>query len=42
MILDVMLLMPNTQLLSYQMRGLLLFMTAAHDAGMLKDVDYQF
>lgn len=35
-------LMPNTQLSSYQLRGLLLFMKAAHHAGMLKSVDYQY
>lgn len=33
---------PNSQLLSYQLRGLLLFMRAAHDTGMLKQVDYRF
>jgi hypothetical protein len=41
-ILNIPMLMPNTQLLSYQLRGLLLFMRAAHDAGMLKQVDYRF
>ncbi|MDP6356190.1 MAG: hypothetical protein QF473_13860 [Planctomycetota bacterium] len=41
-ILNVMMLMPNTQLLSYQMRGILLFMKAAHETGMLEKVDYQF
>ena len=41
-ILNVMMLMPNTQLLSYQMRGILLFMKAAHETGMLEKVDYRF
>ena len=33
---------PNSQLLGYQFRGLLLFMRAAHETGMLKQVDYKF
>jgi hypothetical protein len=41
-ILETQLLMPNTQLLSYQLRGLLLFMRAAHETGMMAKVDYQF
>ena len=41
-ILNVTMLMPNTQLLSYQMRGMLLFLKAAHKTGMLKEVDYRF
>ncbi|MDA0840184.1 MAG: hypothetical protein O2857_20640 [Planctomycetota bacterium] len=41
-ILNVMMLMPNTQLLSYQMRGIILFMKAAHETGMLEQVDYKF
>ena len=32
--------MPNSQLLNYQLRGLLLFMDAAHQTGMLGDVDF--
>ncbi|HQE61551.1 MAG TPA: hypothetical protein PLV10_04695 [Candidatus Latescibacteria bacterium] len=33
---------PNCQLLSYQLRGILLFMKAAHECGYLKEVDYRF
>lgn len=41
-VLNVSQLMPNTQLLSYQLRGLLLFMKAAIDADMLRDVEYRY
>lgn len=41
-ILSPQLLTPNTQLSSYQLRGLLLFMKTAHEASMLKRVDYVF
>jgi len=33
---------PNCQLLGYQLRGVLLFMKAAHACGYLKEVDYRF
>jgi hypothetical protein len=33
---------PNCQLLSYQLRGILLFMKAAHECGFLKKLDYAF
>jgi hypothetical protein len=36
------LLMPNTQLSSYQLRGLLQFMKPAHEAGLLRAVDYHY
>ncbi len=39
---NVALTMPNSQLLGYQLRGLLLFMKAAHQAGMLKKIEYKF
>lgn len=41
-VLQVSMLMPNTQLLSYQLRGLLLFLPAAHQAGMLREVEYRY
>lgn len=39
---NVALTMPNSQLLGYQLRGLLLFMKAAHQTGMLQKVEYRF
>lgn len=33
---------PNCQLLSYQLRGILLFMKGAHACGFLKELDYRF
>ena len=41
-ILNVSQLMPNTQLSSYQLRGLLLFMKVAHETDMLRKVDYAY
>lgn len=41
-ILNVSQLMPNTQLSSYQLRGLLLFMKVAHETDMLRKVDYVY
>jgi hypothetical protein len=41
-VLDVLPLMPNTQLLSYQLRGMLLFMKGAVETGLLRQLDYRF
>ncbi len=41
-VLNVLPLMPNSQLLNYQLRGLLQFMKAAHEADLLKSIDYRY
>lgn len=41
-VLEPMLLMPNSQLLGYQLRGLLLFMKPAAETGLLREVEYRF
>ncbi|MBI2301830.1 MAG: hypothetical protein HYU66_23240 [Armatimonadetes bacterium] len=41
-VLDIPLLMPNSQLLGYQLRGMLLFMQAAMETGMLREIEYRF